>query len=352
MSVDPLSLRFRCDDPGIYGLGVSDTVGAEAAFAQGLSQNVRVTERVLPSLFKVARTVEARLGITQELSVFVYASPHINAYVCTDDIRERIVVFMSSSVLSHLDEDEWAVILGHELGHHLFGHHRYPRPRQPEPNLRVFELMRAAEISADRVGLLACGCLETTLRAMLKVASGLDSSVMDIDVTDYMRQLADLRDGDGAEWVFYSTHPPFPVRVRSVVRFDSVLREVRAGGDCPTLIASIDNDVVRDLEACTSGRNGRRFEEEAIAAAFWHGAMRACRDGKLSADEQAVLSSEFGVERVQSLKGLVGSASTTEEAMLMLEERALRARTQVDEAPLVAAVKFNEVVDRLVARGL
>lgn len=352
MSVNPLGLRFRCDEPGIYGLRSAESVGAEAAFTQGLSQHVRVSERVLPALFNVARAVEARLGIAQELSVFVYASPHINAYVCTDDIRGRIVIYVSSSVLTHLDQDEWAVILGHELGHHLFGHHRYPRPRQPEPNLRVYELMRAAEISADRVGLLACGCLETTLRAMLKVASGLDSSVLDIDVTDYMRQLADLRDGDGAEWVFYSTHPPFPVRVRAVVRFDSVLSELRAGGDCPPLIASIDNDVVRDLEACCSGRSGRRFEEEAIAAAFWHGAMRACRDGKLSAEEQAVLSSEFGPERVQSLKGLIASASTKEEALYMLEERALRARTQVDEAPLIAAVKFNEVVDRLTAQGL
>jgi hypothetical protein len=36
----------------------------------------------------------------------------------------------------------------------------------------------------------------------------------------------------------------------------------------------------------------------------------------------------------------------------MLEERALRARTQVDEAPLIAAVRFNEVVDRLTAQGL
>ena len=352
MSVDPLGLRFRRDDPGLYGLRVTESEGAEAAFTQGLSQHVRVTERVLPSLFNVARAVESRLGVAQELSVFVYASPHINAYVCTDDIRGRIVIYVSSSVLTHLDRDEWSVIIGHELGHHLFGHHRYPRPRQPEPNLRVYELMRAAEISADRVSLLACGCLETTLRAMLKVASGLDNSVLDIDVTDYMRQLADLRDGDGAEWVFYSTHPPFPVRVRAVVRFDSVLRELWAGGECPPLIAAIDNDVVRDLEACSSGRNGRRFEEEAIAAAFWHGALRACHDGKLSAEEQAILSSEFGAERVRSLKGLIAGASTKEEAIRMLEERALRARTQVDEAPLIAAVKYDEVVGRLTARGL
>jgi hypothetical protein len=325
---------------------------ADFAFTHGLSQNVRVTEKVLPKLFRAARVVEERLGITQEITVFVYASPEINAYVSSDTTKNRIVVFVSSSLFTALTQDEWLVVLGHELGHHIFGHHRYPPPRRPEPNLRVLELKRAAEISADRTGFIACGDIDTTLRAMLKVSSGLDESLLDIDITDYMKQLSELREMDGAEWVFYTTHPPFPVRVRALLRCDSLLRDIQAGGDPSKLLTSIDADVARDLRACTSGRHGQRFEEEAISAAFWHAARVACRDGAFTAGEQAALAGEFGGERVQGLKRLLASAASKEEAMQLLEERTQRARSEVDRAPLMADERFREILDRLSRAGL
>ncbi len=352
MSYDPLAFRFRLDDPALYGLSAESSGTADLAFTHGLSQNVRVTEKVLPKLFRAARVVEERLGFTQELTVFVYASPEINAYVSTDTVKNRIVVFVSSSLLTSLTPDEWLVVLGHELGHHIFGHYRYPPVRPAEPNLRVQELKRAAEISADRTGFIACGDIDTTLRAMLKVSSGLDERLLDIDITDYMKQLSELREMEGAEWVFYSTHPPFPVRVRALLRCDSVLRAVEAGGNPTEILASIDADVARDLRACTSGRNGQKFEEEATSAAFWHGARAACHDGSFNAGEQATLAREFGGERVQALKRLIASASSKEEAMQLLEERAQRARAKVERAPLMADEKFREILDRLSRAGL
>ena len=352
MNCNPLAFRFRLDDPAIYGLSADGSVTANVAFTHGLSQNVRVTDKVLPALFRAARTVEDRLGITQELTVFVYASPEINAFVSSDTATKRIVVFVSSSLLTSLTPSEWLFVLGHELGHHVYEHHRYPPARQPEPNLRVLELKRAAEISADRVGLIACGDVETTLRAMLKVASGLEERLLDIDVSDYMRQLSELRDLDGAEWVFYSTHPPFPVRVRAILRCDSLLCDVQAGGDPTKLLAGIDADVIRDLKACTSGRHGQRFEEEATSAAFWHAARTACLDGAFSGTEQAVLATEFGDGRVQALKRLLASAASKEDAMQLLQERAQRTRTAVEHAPLMAEEKYREILSRLSSSGL
>lgn len=352
MSYDPLTFRYQLDNPALYGLSAESLGRIDFAFTQGLSQNVRVTPKVLPALFRAACTVEDRLGITQDLTVFVYASPDINAFVSSDATKQQIVVFVSSSLLTSLTTDEWLFVLGHELGHHIYGHHRYPPARRPENNLRILELKRAAEISADRTGLIACGDIDTTLRAMLKVTSGLDERLLDIDVTDYMKQLSELRDMDGAEWVFYSTHPPFPVRVRAVLRCDSILREVRAGGDPAALIAGIDADVTRDLEACTSGRDGRRFEEEAVSAAFWHGARDACRDGAFRMKEQAILAAEFGNERVRALKRLLASAASKEEGMQLLEERVLRTRKDVDHAPLIADEAFKTILGRLRSAGL
>ncbi len=347
MTIDPLVVRFSLDDPALYGLAADRTGSTAHVLAHGLAQHVRVGERVLPRLYRAAREVEERLGLTADLTVFVYASPEINAFVSTDDEAGRILMFVSSSLLTALTAEEWHVVLGHELGHHIFGHHRYPRPADGEPNLRILELMRAAEISADRAGLIACGNVETTLRAMLKVTSGLDERLLEVDVGAYMRQLAELRDLSGSEQAWQSTHPPFPVRVRAVLRCDSLLSEAAAGGESATLLAELDQDVARDLRSATYGSRGQAFHEEARAAAFWHVANLACRDGRFSTEEQTLMAAEFGEERVAGLKRMLAEASSLAEARSLLEEREARAAGRLRASPLIATERFNAIIQRL-----
>jgi hypothetical protein len=351
MTIDPLRIRFSLDDAALYGLAADQQATTQHALAHGLAQHVRVGERVLPKLFRATREVEARLGLREELTVFVYASPEINAYVCSGTSDGRILVFVASSLLTALTYDEWHFVIGHELGHNIYGHHRYPRPGHGEPNLRVLELMRAAEISADRAGLIACGNVETTLRAMLKVASGLDERLLDVDIGDYMRQLAELRDLSGNERNWHSTHPPFPVRVRAVLRCDTLLREAAAAGDPASLVAAVDEAVARDLCSSTYGSDGQAFQEEATAAAFWQTAETACRDGVFSTVEQGAMVAEFGDERVAGLKRMLAQANSLEEAKALIRERSHRAQNRLRVSPLIAIERFNAILTRLRQTG-
>lgn len=352
MSVDPLGCRFRHDDPARHGIERVAGASAAQALTHGLSQNVRVSERVLPRLFRAARAAADRLRVDGRMTVFVYASPEINASVCTDAESAGILTFISSALLTSLEEAEWLFVIGHELGHHVYGHDRYPPVVPPAPSLRLLELRRAAEISADRAGLIACGDVETALRAMLKVASGLDERLLEVDVSDYIRQISELRETAGDDRLWYSTHPPFPVRVRAVLRFDSVIRQMAARGDVAEVLRGVDDDVQRDLRAVTASGGGGRFVDQGTAAAFWSAATVVCRDGKFTADEQALMARHFGRDRVESLKGVLESSGSREDALRHVGEKAAAAWRNLADAPLVALEAFHECRARLAAAGM
>lgn len=345
MTHDFRRLRYSYDDPDQYGLTPSARTSEERIRSRGLSQNVRVSERVLPRLLEAASEASRRLVVVEPITVFVYASAEMNALCYSDTSRGGgVLVFVSSAVVTGLQPREWQCIIGHELGHHLLGHHRYPEAESPHVNLRALELRRAAEISADRAGLIACADVEVALRAMLKVASGLGESHLDIDVSDYMRQLAELRDTVGDEGIFFATHPPFPVRVRAVLRFDSALREIEAGGNPAELLQQIDESVQRDIDSASCGTGGNRFTEQARSAAFWAAAVSLCVDGSFSTSDQVLMTERFGQDRVDALKRLLAGSGSRSEALATLTEKADSARKELQAAPLLAIRRFDELM--------
>jgi len=351
VNVDPACYRFRHDDPARYGIATAEPAPGMRALTHGLAQHVRVSARVLPRLFRATQDAAQRLSIAGRMTVFVYASPEINASVCTAAGAAGILIFVSSALLTSLTEAEWQFVIGHELGHHAFGHHLYP-PLTEKPSLRLLELKRAAEISADRAGLMACGGVEIALRAMLKVASGLDERLLEINVSDYIRQISELRDVTGDDHIWYSTHPPFPVRVRSVLRFDSVVCEMQAGGNVGDLIRGIDNSVERDMRSIGCGPDGGGFVDQGRAAAFWNAAAIVCGDGTFTAHEQGLMTTYFGNDRVLALKRMLEACGSRDEAMRMVAQTAERTRYELDAAPMIAIETYDEVRARLAAVGI
>jgi len=340
-------IRFTLDDPARFALTPMQSSNASRWYSQGLSQHVRVTARVVPSLFYATRTAADRLGIDSEVSVFVFADPHINAYACHDTPTARIVLFVSSSLITSLSAEEWVFVLGHELGHYLLAHHKYPDSDPRMPNLRALELMRAAEISADRAGLIACDDTDICLSAMLKTTSGLSEEHLDINLGDYIRQLSELRDSAGDDGFFYSTHPPFPVRVRAVLRCDTLLREIHAGGDGLAMLPSIDADICRDLRSCEGHQQRQAFGGIADSAAFWNAALAMCRDGTFSTIEQATLAREFGSERLASLKGALGATGSMASSIAFIEEKAKRAIEELNRTPTCVEEEYTRILNRL-----
>jgi hypothetical protein len=78
---------------------------------------------------------------------------------------------------------------------------------------------KKCEISADRVGLLACGNFENSARAMLKTAYGLSGKNLNLNVDSLLQQIDDLKEEPEALEVNYRSHPLMPLRLKVMQMF-------------------------------------------------------------------------------------------------------------------------------------
>jgi hypothetical protein len=326
-------IRFADDDPTLYGFRSVERDGNRAFHSRALSQHVRVSTGVLPAVFAAMVRAKERLGIDRPVQAFVYASPDTNAYCCGGRGAGPVLILVSSALVRLVSSLELEFVVGHELGHFMFDHSGYPSDVESACELRLLELRRASELSADRAGLVACQDVEVALQAILKVASGLDAAHLDIDIGEYLRQIRDLQDNIGDESMLYSTHPPFPLRARALLRFDSVLARIRDGEDCARLITTTDDEIRRDMDRAAAGSAGNQFTDVAMGVAFWDAACRVCSDGTLSVHDQSRLAQRFGQEKVEALRRALG-ARGREEGHAFLDAKRCEAESRLKVAPL------------------
>jgi hypothetical protein len=322
-------LRYQDDDPSIFGLSRVDREFDDSVLSRALSQNVRVTPSLLPSVHAAIEGAKLRLELDAQVTAFVFASAEVNAHCLRGRGDREVLVFVSSSMVTLLTPGELTFAIGHELGHFLFEHFTYPQSTASHPDLRMLELARAAEISADRMGLVACADLEQALSAMLRVASGLGEVHLKIDVLEYVRQVRDLHNHVGDESFLFSTHPPLPLRVRALLRFDTAL----LAGVSTTSVRMVDDQTRSDIDRAATGVMGNRFTDQAMSAAFWQVAYDACRTGVLTEVSRRTLLSRFGKEKVDALVRRLGATSRPE-AIAFLAARRDEAREQLRGAPL------------------
>ena len=91
-----------------------------------------------------------------------------------------------------LNNNELKSVIAHEVSHFYYQHNLYPNPNTAKTQLEFLNLLhlsRAAEISADRAGFLGSGNLENSLRAMLKITSGLGEDHIQFNFSNYLNQL-------------------------------------------------------------------------------------------------------------------------------------------------------------------
>jgi hypothetical protein len=336
------ALRFTYDDPACYGLEPADEPGAARVLGRALTQHVRVGEQVLPRIHRAARTAAGRLEIEAPLAVFVEASAEPHASCVQEAGDERVLVFVSAAVVRLLSDAELLFVLGHELGHLKLGHFRYPRDPEGK-NLRYLELQRASEISADRAGLVAAADGATALRAMLKIASGLDESQLELDVAAYAAQVDEVAASVGDETVLYSTHPPFPLRARALLGFEDILARALRGEPFDASLRALDDTVRAGLEAAAAGSAGNRFTELARSAAFWSIANGVCVEGRYPLADQTTMRAHFGDARVDGLRELLGQGSRAA-GIALVAERAASSRESLRSAPTLAERLYDTLV--------
>ena len=314
-----LARRVRFSGDHDHVSTVSAPLEASHVRYQYDEHGLRVSPDVTPGLFAVVKTASERLQIDPSaVTAFVYASPEIQATCFVGDAEDCLIT-ITSSLVELLSEQELAFVLGHEIGHFLFGH----GARSSDDANSVEGLMRrrAAEISADRIGMIASGDKDVVFRALIKTHCGLDGSHLRFDIGAYLEQLrraAASPHGPSAE----STHPSMVFRCRALLWFE-MSREYQAliGQDRGESLAAIDTRLVRDLKRFIDGPAQQRIADARKTFRIWLATLAVVRDGRLDNAEQVTLKTELGPDISRKVIAFLSEYETRAEIEVTVRQK-------------------------------
>lgn len=270
-------------------------------FAQ---HNLQISHSVTPSLAQTLDKVYERLQIPRpSVTAYVYPDPEIQA-TCFSSSTTDCVLSFSSGLIGLLDESELQFVAGHEIGHFLLSHGLVHHSEDTD-SLEYLMRQRAKEISADRVGFIACRSLDCSIQAMMKTASGLSTENLRFDTDAFLSQ---LKESDSATFSLtqHSTHPSILVRCRAVLWFSfNDYSADRLTHNSEEQIRKIDSRVEKDLQRYVDGPAREGIERTRQNFAFWMTIEQSIQDGVFDKREQQVVSERFGKDKLQKFLDMI-----------------------------------------------
>ena len=220
--------KYSKDDPEEFGINPNSNKSENKSFDDShlsnlLSRSIRVEKAIFPTVGNAIEKVFRRLDLENEFNFFVTADNfQANAACSLMPSASKPDIIITSKLIELLSEEELQFIIGHEVAHYFYQHSLYPNPETvSETNLKlnILNLNRSAEISADRVGFIASGSLEKSLRASLKLASGLSEKHLKFSFSTYLDQLREIESIGKSQSELWSTHPSFLIRIQALIWF-------------------------------------------------------------------------------------------------------------------------------------
>lgn len=207
-----------------------------------IKNGIKLTNQVSPRIYKIFQEVCSKLDIDTTYEIYCLPTMDINAFAILD-IRESGIYSMigiTSGALENLDDKEIKYVIGHELGHFLFGNNRLnllfndkeSQSRTVLPLLGeslFLDWIKKAEISADRIGLIACGDFNVSARALIKVAYGLSEKNLNLDIDSLINQINEIKGHPELMNEKFSSHPLLPIRLKAIELFSQSNKAARNG---------------------------------------------------------------------------------------------------------------------------
>lgn len=275
-------------------------------------------------------------------TAYVYASSDLQAE-CLSLYGERCLIRLSSALIERLHGAELGFVIGHELGHFLLGHTQAGLP--PADSLERFSVLRAREVSCDRLGLVAAGEVEAAVRAVMKTLSGLTAPHLRFDVAQFLRSLGEEPSPAADPIEAYATHPSLPLRARCLVWFDAFWREhaTSTGGErARAAFQRLDQRVAQDFDR-HSERAARELTDSLLdSASSWLWLAAAVSAGRLGGEAQRRLEQRFGGTFVEKARRNFSEMSAGDVQGFVYEKAEAAVRAFIRASPSAA----SDLIDR------
>jgi hypothetical protein len=334
-----------------------------------LSNSLRLTRTMAPTVANALAACKETLGYDGAVEVFVRPDPTINASAVYNPPGHPIIV-LSSRLIEVFTEAELRFVIGHELGHLTFEHFAIPMPATAivedaagvivprSTALKLYLWCRAAEVSADRAGLLCGQDPDAAASGFFKLASGLSSAFVKPDLESYARQVDSLvsapsarakpREDDDTLDCF-STHPFSPLRVRAVVAFSRSRTYRRlvglAGSDTGLSDEDVEAIIARDFQEMEPSYLEEKSPRSELLrrVLFLGGLLVAHAHQGVSEREVQALSALLGSEHIGALPEAEAARQELKDVLARVRQEATlseRARL-LQHLTLVAAADGN-----------
>ena len=277
-----------------------------------LSTSVKVSKEIFPNIAAAIDNVFKRLKIQNNFSFFVTANHLQTQAMCSAmPLSDTAEIILTSKLVELLDDKELESIIAHEVAHFYYQHALYPEASKSKNRIEFLNLLnfsRAAEISADRVGFLGCESLEHSLRAMLKLTSGLSDKHLKFNFSIYLDQLRELKEVKGDKNQLYSTHPNFLNRMQALIWF-SMSNEYNEGFKTGKKgvhdLKKIDEKIDESIKRVTGNEVTISNKEVFSRSLMWGALSIFLADKKFTKKEQEIFQKNFGEKSTVSLVSLI-----------------------------------------------
>ena len=298
--------KYHKDDPSEFDIDIKKFKKANNELDNNhlsylLTNSVKIDKEIFPKVGEAIDTVFKRIKIENVFNFFITADNNqANASCNLMTSASRPDIVLTSRLIELLSLEELQFVIGHEVAHFVYQHALYPNHNNiSETNLKlnVLNLSRAAEISADRIGFLACANLDAALKANFKLASGLSDKHFNFKPSTYLDQLRDLEDLGKSSTELWSTHPSFLIRMQSLIWF-SMTKEYHEFFDIKKkgtyILSDIDEKIDKKIKKITGDQIENSNKSIYENALIWGSLDVYLSDKKFTKEEQEEFVNRFG----------------------------------------------------------
>jgi hypothetical protein len=268
-------VRFRLDGPTpieqparIEGRRALREVRSEL-----LGKSLRIDDATTPELASLLRLCCDRLHRPVTPEVFVTGEDADNAgsySVAPDDLH---FLEFGGQLFEVLTDSEVMHVMGHEMGHQAL--HAWHQRRSKSELGRIESLLasQAREISADRVGLMACGDVESAATALVWIGTKLPRRFVRLRLETLTAQMAEIP-ANANGWQLFMTHPFLHFRLWALMKFaETDLFRAHAGHSGGKPFQEVEREIVLRFESLGGGEFRLQRSRQIGEATVWLATM-------------------------------------------------------------------------------